>query len=519
MESNKPVNEVKDDVVNTTTNEPNLVKTPPVTDELDNYVKEDAPSTPTEENKDVVAIINHNVTMKFKPYEIVDTEINTTVSLPNNDVGELNKIGEKNERMADLIQQEVAPNTKYEAVVYNMLDHLMMGNVFTKSLENDKSDWQQSVEVDGVTWKVAKPQFKKPGAGASINASQFEIELDTQYGTGGYFTVPLVHSGIWLSLKPPTNIEFATFDEKIKLEKNEFGKRTLGMVYSNTKAFIVNHLIKFIEDHVSECNVVDWKTVGLASLVKTTDLLVLAAAMGYCMYPTGFEYVSPCTADNNCTHIHHAKLKMANCIWFDRNSLSTEQKEFMSKRNVQHTVDEVRAYQKAVESKNNNFSPDDKIEIFLQVPTIEQHIESGYNWFDEIEKAVVESFGANLDRDQTDSYIARHIGLSLLRQYGHFFKTIRFKESGAYIDNTSDVNRVLDKLSNIEGMLDNIVEEVGAFIENQTKALVAIPRFNCPACGGEQTDEIEKHPYLIPIDTINLFFTLGNQKILFGSPN
>ena len=134
-----------------------------------------------------------------------------------------------------------------------------------------------------------------------------------------------------------------------------------------------------------------------------------------------------------------------------------------------------------------------------------------------MENSIIQAFGANLERDKNHEYMTRRISLSILRQYGHFFKTISFTQTGNYIEDEEDINKALVRLSNVHDILDNIIEAVGDYIETQTKALVAIPRYNCPQCGKIQTQQMEQHPMLIPIDPVNLFFTLGDQKNQYGS--
>lgn len=461
-----------------------------------------------------LVMVNNQVTMTRAASEKLKVDAVTTVALPNATPSELEEMGDA---LSELLTFERSPKNAYEQVLVRMLNHSLLGDVFVDKLNDENTDWQQSIEIDGKQIRPSKPTFKNTEGGEKITGDHALVELDKQYGLGGLFTIPLVHSGIWLSLRPPSNIDYAAIDEKLRSEKDEFGKRTLGMVFSNNKTYIINHLMDFIEDHVQSCTLDNWEKIGLRNVIKVTDLLVLAAAISYTLYPNGFEYVSACTGVKGCDHIYNARLKIPNCIWFDRNSLTKSQKLFMSDRTTKHTYEEIIKYQTEAEDDKNFYDVSDSLRMYFKVPTIGENISSGYKWFEDMENSIIQAFGANLERDKNHEYMTRRISLSILRQYGHFFKTISFTQTGNYIEDEEDINKALVRLSNVHDILDNIIEAVGDYIETQTKALVAIPRYNCPKCGKIQTQQMEQHPMLIPIDPVNLFFTLGDQKNQYGS--
>lgn len=461
-----------------------------------------------------LVMINSQVTLTREPSEKLNVAATTTVALPNATPMELEKIGGA---LGELLSFERSPRTLHEEIMVKMIPHSMLGDMFTTRLKGEGSDWQQSIEIDGKQIRPSKPFFKNTEGGEKITGDHALVELDKHYGLGGLFTIPLVHSGIWLSLRPPSNIDYAAIDEKLRSEKDDFGKRTLGMVFSNNKTYIVNHLMDFIEDHIQDCSLKGWEDIGLRNVIKVTDLLVLAAAMGYTLYPNGFEYVSACTGSVGCDHIYNGRLKIPNCIWFDRSAFTKSQKVFMSDRLTKHTLEEILKYQEESDDSNNFYDVSDSLRVYFKVPTIGDNIYSGYRWFEDIENTIVKAFGANLERDKTNEYMTRRIGLSVLRQYGHFFKMIKFTQTGNFIEDEEDINNALIRLSGVHDILDTIIEQVGKYIENNTKALVAIPRYNCPSCGKIQTQQMKEHPVLIPIDPVNLFFTLGDQKNQYGS--
>jgi hypothetical protein len=60
-----------------------------------------------------------------------------------------------------------------------------------------------------------------------------------------------------------------------------------------------------------------------------------------------------------------------------------------------------------------------------------------------------------------------------------------------------------------------IVAGVREHIEAATISVVGTPKTPCPKCQQEieLTDEDKKHPKIIPVDALNLFFTLLSLKL------
>lgn len=464
--------------------------------------------------------INTNVTMSRSPVEKLDVQASTMVSLPNSPDGEMTDLTEEQKRLVVQAQTPEQGNT-YQDVLYNLLPHLIFGDVFSASQKLEGSDWQQTVEFEGKTFRTSKPKYQELNDGGKVSGERALVELDKAFGIGGQITIPLINSGIWVTLDTVTNMDFISYDERIRLAKNEFGKRTLGMVYSNSKVYIINNLMTLIEEHVADCSVENWEDVGLRNLVKITDIEDLAAGLAYTLYPNGFQYMSPCTAPprgtKHCDYVLDARLQIADCFWYNRRALTRKQKEFMADRHAVRTVKEVREYQESFEVKQKAFNVEDKLEIYFKVPTVAENITSGYDWIESIENLVTETFGGAIDNDQVTEFIDKRLSSSILRQYGHFFKTVKFIKSGSHVEDTKDLEAIITRLSTRTDVVDKIIEHIGKFIDQNTHSLIAIPRYHCPNCQGEQQQDIDKHPYLIPIEVISLFFTLGNQKTLFGS--
>lgn len=463
---------------------------------------------------DNVDVTNPRVTID-SPASIPTTgDKNWNIALPNTTGSELNNT--QNKRVFSMLTNEEQPENEHEALCYRMLGNLTRGDSFTNSLKRENSDWQQSIEIQGRTFKPARPKFAEPEKGEELTGEKALLALDNVYGLGGHIIIPLVHSGIWVKLRPCSELEYITLSERMANDKKEFGRETLGMTFSNTKVYTVAHLVDFILDHVTDTSLIDWDEYKLRDLIKVTDLPILAAGMAYTLYPQGFDYVSPCTATDNCNHIYQAKLKIPNCMVFDRAAFTNTQKEFMADRNAKRSLEDIKTYQLENEPKNNFHKTENGLTIYFKIPSIQEHIESGNKWVTEVEQMVDEAFTDTISQSTRRDYIQSRVGLTLLRQYAHFFKRITLPNE-TYIDNRKDLDNAINKLSNINMVINGVITKIGEFIDDETKAIVAIPRYACPECRKTIPDDIEKHPYLIPLEPVSLFFTLGDQRIQYGS--
>lgn len=455
---------------------------------------------------------------------------NTMVALPNHTSKEINSYS----NLPPFIEQwqlnkqseaagQPKPNSKpcpsdtwmeqFEAAT----EHMVVGGLLADALQSDGSAWRQYLEHEGKRIRVHKPRYEVPEEGR-VDGATAQAVLDNRLGFGGHVTLAMVHSGFWLTLKPITPLEFLALDEKLASIKNEFGKLSIGLIFNNNRVWVVKHMVEFILDHVYDCSIKNWQDLDLSEYIKVTDLLILAGCGGYTLYPHGFDYTSPCTANNTCDHTEQAVLKIPNCIWYDQPAFTSSQVALLADRSTKHTVKDIIAYQEEFENRNNTYETDSGITVYFKIPTVKEHVTSGTRWFSDIEKMVDEAIASDGDRETKTQRMQRRVNQTVLRQQAHFFKRITF-EGGIYMDSEESLTAALNSLSNRPGITEGIMKHIGEYIDSNIHALIAIPRYSCPKCHEVQEQEIEKHPYLIPLDTVNLFFTLGNQRLHIGSPN
>jgi hypothetical protein len=71
------------------------------------------------------------------------------------------------------------------------------------------------------------------------------------------------------------------------------------------------------------------------------------------------------------------------------------------------------------------------------------------------------------------------------------------------------MQRLLVSLAVDQELSDQIIEELSEFINQMTMSTPVIPKMKCPNCGKQmQGDDASKHPHLVNLNAVEVFFTL-----------
>jgi len=186
----------------------------------------------------------------------------------------------------------------------------------------------------------------------------------------------------------------------------------------------------------------------------------------------------------------------------------------MSKRTDKFTDEDLKRYEQE-HQRGGDFTITlaEGLRAKLHVPTIAQYEKSGFTWVDGIVKLLEGSLGVSLKGKERDDYITDQGRLTALRQYSHWVNRIEVGEDA--IEDYETIEALLGTLSSDETISKNFFEAVGKYIDDATISVIALPKYQCPACGGEQRADVheKKHPHLLPIDVVRVFFTLLDQRI------
>ena len=403
-------------------------------------------------------------------------------------------------------------------LLQNSVDFYTVGGLYQNRLEEAGSVFSQGVQADSGALNTITPVNFKNTSG-ELKGEIALLKVSKMLGLGDVVNVPLPHSGIWVSIKPPTEKDLIDFYNSIFREKIMLGRTTFGLTLTNFSVHINNRLFDFILKHIHSVNYADMPKEELKNYVLIHDFPILAWGFACTMYPNGFDYQRACVTDvEACSHIAKAKLNIAKLLWIDNPSLSAAQKKMMEEfRPNKLSLDNYRKYiGEHTRVAGSTFETKNGMKFKLKVPTFNEYTTDGLAWISGINSAIENIILAesdNQDDEAKTEMLNQYVKTSILRQFNHFVDEIHVEDS--VISDRATINTVLEALSSQDDLRAEITENILKFKAKTTIGIIGIPEYKCPNCGSQQnpTPTNENFVNVIPLDSMNLFFTLITLRI------
>jgi len=421
------------------------------------------------------------------------------------------------------------------AAVQEAMRHTLSGGVFDDAIKDTGGQWTNRPTFDDKPLTTSR--LKGGNKAGNLSGESGLMKVRARLGLGTIMTIPLFHTGGWVTLKAPSNGSILELQRRVSQEKISLGRLTNGMIFSSSSIYIQSYLINFVLGHIYETNLGTNDPNELKQIIKSTDIPSLVLGILCTMYPDGYTLREPCAADpGNCSHIEVSKINLSRIRVTDMSRLSDKQLKEMSKRNVARTEETLKAYSDEFSFKGDVITAThdngSDINIHLTVPSILEYEESGFKWVDGIVSMVDRAFKVPLKGDERNAYIRDQGRLSNLRQYSHWISKVTIGdlnnddvESLDVITDRDVIDDFMVDLSGIEHVRDAILNGVGAFISETTVSIVGYPNDKCPSCDMRLGDEKEGSgtdvvivrsndvvPY-VPLDLTTTFFTLCSQRV------
>lgn len=401
---------------------------------------------------------------------------------------------------------------------------------FDQELRSAEGMWRPYVEKDANRLGASKIKMGSFGqAGGVISGERAVQRVRSLLGGGEELFFPLFASGIWISLRPATDLEQDRLDTMILTTKERLGRQTSGLAFSNSVVYIVEHLFNFILSHITNSNVVDNDIDTLSEVILLNDLQTMAWAMAAAIYTNGYPLDVPCVTNiSECQHVGHYVLNVMHMIWHNGDRLTAKQRAFMQDRDKKRTKKEILDYQ-----AENGSAPacniattvdvNDRVKLVLGQPTVRDHIVDGHFWIEDISNQIEAIFppptdgGEDLEmyERRRANLMTKQANLSPLRVYGHYIKEVTIIEDDLTTRRVVDREPLLDIINAVcmvEDVSEKVIEAIRAYIAATTISVVGVPRQPCPQC---QTNIVAdgEHPDLITLDAVSLFFNLLRSKL------
>lgn len=375
----------------------------------------------------------------------------------------------------------------------------------------DGSKWQQYLETESSKLGLSAPKIAEAGAG-NYTGERAVMRVRSIMGLGGLLSIPLWHSGFWITLTAPTESRLIELQRRLQEEKIELGRETFGLVFSNEQSYLNSFMLDFCMDHIYEHNVRVDSNNDLRPLIKIQDLNILFWGLACLVWPRGFDYVRSLTTREGIenTETISAKINVGKLMWVDNSSFDDKLKVHMAQRKRNSlTVEQVLEYQKNFVpslSQGRRVQIKENLEVLVASTDVNNYIADGERWIAGIVQTVDSTFTQAIpSEEERNRMIHTHARASRLRNYGAWVKAIVI--DGYENTDRDTITELLDVLSVDEETTKLIETAITKFIDDATRALVAIPETS-----GKETG-VPRFPHLIPVDVLNTFFTLLAQRV------
>ena len=384
----------------------------------------------------------------------------------------------------------------------------------------NKGDWRQSVPSESGSLSGGIPKINSV-SNVNLYGKEAILRLMSHLGGATNYQIPLWHTGIWVNIDPVTDSDMLALFRELNEDKIQLGRYTNGAIFSNTSAFTTKRVIDFIISKIGETTYRPDKNkpIELDKIISINDLPILILALCNSMYPKGFKHNRACVYNpKKCHHTYSGIVDFDKILWTNIAALTKPQIRLMS------TACNGQVNKEIVDTWSNELSRPEsrvvdleavsgaKIRFILKVPKYNEYVDSGYTWLNGISDSIGESIEID-DLVERNKYIDDNARATMLRQYGHYIKSVEFGDGNCINDNT-DIEEVLSNLSSDSNIRTGLVKAITNFIDDTTISVVGIPTYECEECGGGQTDEgrgIYKH--VLPLDMIELFFLILIDRV------
>lgn len=388
------------------------------------------------------------------------------------------------------------------------------GDAFTECFDREDAQWQQSMSVGTEHVRADRPKFTEP-SGNRVSGEEARLRIRAALSAGSRTRVPLWHSGLWVTIKAPTEAALLELDSRIANEKVELGRASNGLVYSSMGVYLASMVVDFIFDHISETSY-QGPVEDLRDLILQPDYQQLVWGMLCSIYTDGYTYQQPCLANPfNCLHVETARLNFGKMSFVDDRAFSDFQRQHMRKRKTgSHPKIDIERYQSEHKfQKNAVVKLHDRLAMELKVPTIAEYEASGRNWVSSTVEAVDTVFGKDASPEERNAAIARQADITILQQYSHWVKLISLTEDDKHVEDRETIQETLADLTSDDDVFKRFFEGIKLYMTSIMVNVHGIPKYPCPSCGETPSDDILKHPMIFPIDLVETFFTLAVQRI------
>ena len=422
----------------------------------------------------------------------------------------------------DMSKKDLAAIAVYAGGASETLDR----GFYVKPINQSNREWVNKL-IYGNKELVSHELALSSKATGNISGEAAIAKLYGAMGLGGYRQIPLWHSGIWVSLRTPTDAEMINLEYALAESEIALGRSTNELIYSNYDAIFTRIVTEFALDCIQTSTLKVTNKSDLLKYIKPQDKHALALGIIQVSYNKGFDIVRTCVNTGviengkpKCTNRVKALINPSNMLRVDRSQLTAEHLKHMSKRTPDSTdVDDVLEYQRTLEANRpevvsiNNEYGERVISVEFSMPSLLDTITSGEEWVQNVISASQKMFTEDMTPEVRNMHVEQRSKAVLQTVYSHFVSKITY-DDGTTVTDRDTINKLLLAMGHNKTIYTNIMEETMRYIDKHVMAIVAIQNYVCPACKQEQTTG-GSGPFkeFIPVNPFAVFFDLSAFRV------
>ena len=393
-------------------------------------------------------------------------------------------------------------------------------DVFSRKLDDLNTDWKQYIEDGESRLRIGKPKIAGSEAGSKLTGNAAIFKMRSLLGVGTTVILPLVHSGIWVSIKAPDLGSIVELDTRISREKVKLGRETGGLIFSSYGSYIDSWVCNLVIDNIFDCNVEGFNKATLRSIIKQTDMPTLIWGLLCTMYPSGYKMYQPCVADlSKCQEVFEGTVNITKLLWTDNSRLEDTHLRQMRNYRKKITVEKVVEYQESAKFNNtSNVKITDDLYLDIATPSLLKQEAAGFRWVDGIVDGAEGVFASSTASRSRSEYIKNQAKATALMQYSGWVTAIKVGPDGEggfdqVITDEDTIEDALTTLSEDNQIVEGVLNAIIATIEDSSVTVLGIPNYMCPSCEKSQIEADAPWSHIIPLDAVKTFFTLAVLRV------
>ena len=404
----------------------------------------------------------------------------------------------------------------------NSIFNYPQDSYLTDRLAVKGSDFKQGLDTPSGSLSIRGRRPSPGGNQTEGDAARLRILDAFSQTSRKEFLLP--HSGFWITITRPSDIEINALYERINEERYSVARSTYGRSFVNTRSLILIHILDFIFENVHSVSV-DLGNQPMQEFLYENilymDLEALIWGVACLIWPDGWQYAKSIIGDPEDSHkVVRQRFDLHGIMHIDNTCFNEKQiRHWSLRRGRKHTMEDVLAYRNefkqslvlAIDPKAHGIEVRSDIRINITVPNLRDVVNTASSWIHSITKTWEDAAIGNDTARNRDRFIDAAINASRMRNYEHWVESISITvddETTTY-EHRETLAKVLEDLSSNIPLFDLIESSVSKYLVDRTVYVVGIPAVD--KLYDEET--LPNNPYILPLDTVASFFTMLKGRV------